>query len=86
MDIMTKFQYKTFVCDHDALQDLLTEFGLTGWRLHTCDPVATVGPQGSGILQAFVVLDRVIEEDGFADQETLVVDYEEADEGLAMKG
>ena len=82
---MTKFQYTTFVCDHDALQPILTELGLEGWRLHTCDPVAPVGPQGSGILQAFVVLDKVIEEMDFADQDTLVVDVDDVPEGIAMR-
>ena len=79
---MPIFQYLTFVCEQTELQDLLTQHGLEGWRLHTCDPVVTVGPQGSGLLNAFVVMDRLKEE--AYEPEELVVD--ETHEGIAMKG
>ncbi len=79
---MPYFQYITFVCEQTELQAKLTERGLEGWRLHTCDPVVTVGPQGSGLLNAFVVMDKFVdEEDG--DQ---VVNDDDAQEGIAMKG
>jgi len=80
---MPIFEYFTFVCEQPDLQDRLTKLGLEGWRLHTCDPVVTIGPKGSGMLNAFVVLDRYVEEPG--DDEALVVD-EDAQEGIAMRG
>ena len=80
---MSHFQYITFVCEQLELQALLTEHGLEGWRLHTCDPVVTLGPLGSGMLNAFVVMDKFIDED---DGEQVVPDVEDAQEGIAMKG
>ena len=78
------FKYLTFVCPQVELQAALTTHGLEGWRLHTCDPVVTMGPEGSGLLNAFVVLDRYIEE---PEEEAVgeVVD-DEAPEGIAMRG
>ena len=79
---MAHFQYHTFVCEQTELQEKLTKLGLEGWRLHTCDPVVMVGPQGSGLLNAFVVLDKLLDDE--------VGDYQVEDgdvqEGLAMKG
>lgn len=80
---MPIFQYLHFLCEQTELQALLTEHGLEGWRLHTCDPVVTVGPQGSGLLHAFVVMDRYVEEP--VDPEKPVGD-EDAQEGIAMRG
>ena len=82
MVTMPIFQYLTFVCEQTELQERLTKLGLDGWRLHTCDPVVTVGPQGSGLLNAFVVMDRYVE----PDSEELVVEDDDAQEGIAMKG
>lgn len=82
MVTMPYFQYVTFVCAQTELQTMLTEHGLNGWRLHTCDPVAMLGPQGSGMLQAFVVMDKFVD-DG---EETPQVDDEDAQEGIAMRG
>ena len=82
---MPIFQYITFVCEQSALQALLTEHGLGGWRLHTCDPVVTVGPHGSsGMLHAFVVMDRYLDETDLPEE--LVVEADDAQEGLAMRG
>ena len=78
---MPIFQYLTFVCPQDELQAKLTEHGLEGWRLHTCDPVVAIGEQGSGMIHAFVVLDRYVEPEN-AEEEVA----DEADEGLRMKG
>ena len=78
---MPIFQYLTFVCPQTDLQVLLTKHGLEGWRLHTCDPVVTMGPEGSGLLNAFVVMDRYFEE-----QEAEEEEVEGANEGIAMKG
>lgn len=79
---MPTFKYISFTCEADALEDRLNEYGSQGWRLHTCEPVATVGPQGSGTLHTFVVMDMLIaaDDDG--------ADAEEAPrpEGIAMKG
>ena len=83
---MPIFQYLTFVCEQTELQERLTQAGLEGWRLHTCDPVVTLGPQGSGMLNAFVVMDRYIEPDPEAAKTVLVGDTEDAQEGIAMKG
>ena len=79
---MLHFQYLTFVCEQIELQERLTQAGLEGWRLHTCDPVVTLGPQGSGMLNAFVVMDKFIDEE----EDPQVVDNEDAQEGIAMKG
>lgn len=79
---MPTIEYKTFICFHDELEARLNELGNEGWRLHTCDPVVTMGQHGSGTVQAFVVLDRVVPED----QEYASVDNPDASEGLAMKG
>ena len=82
---MPIFQYLTFVCDQSDLQDLLTKCGLERWRLHTCEPVISVGPQGSGILQILVVMDRVVDEP--TEEEGGNVSYYEApSKGIAMKG
>lgn len=78
---MPIFQYLTFVCEQTELQERLTQAGLKGWRLHTCDPVVTLGPQGSGTLNAFVVMDKFVEE-----EDSQVVDSDDAQEGIAMKG
>jgi len=79
---MPYFQYITFVCEQTELQTMLTEHGLNGWRLHTCDPVVSLGPQGSGMLNAFVVMDKFVDEED--DQQ--VVDNDDAQEGIAMRG
>lgn len=78
---MPIFQYLTFLCPQPDLQAILSINGLEGWRLHTCDPVATYGPQGSGILQVLVVMDRIVDEP--VDQGVL---EDGASEGLAMRG
>ena len=74
------FEYNTFVCEQPELQHLLTEAGIEGWRLHTCEPVVMVGPSGSGLLNVLVVLDRV----GAPGEEDVVEDS--APEGVAMTG
>ncbi len=79
---MMIFQYLTFVCEQTELQAKLSQYGLEGWRLHTCDPIVSVGPQGSGLLNAFVVMDRLPDEE---DQQ-VVIDEDNAQDGLAMKG
>ena len=75
-----QIEYIHFVCEAgEELQALLTEHGANGWRLHTCDPVSTVGQSGSGTLKAFVVMDKQI-----FDEE---VPAQEADRGaIRMKG
>jgi hypothetical protein len=80
---MPIFEYLTFVCEQTELQARLTEAGLGGWRLHTCDPVVTVGPQGSGLLHAFVVMDRYVEDPDTSGEP--VVD-DGTPEGIAMRG
>ena len=79
---MPIFQYITFVCEQTNLQAKLTELGLEGWRLHTCDPVVNIGPQGSGMLNTFVVMDKFVDEE----EDQQVVDDDDAQEGIAMKG
>lgn len=77
---MPVFEYHTFLCEQSDLQAALTEAGLGGWRLHTCDPVLTVGPQGSGVLHVLVVLDRLRDShEGYEPER-------EESEGIAMKG
>lgn len=58
--MLPKFEYLTFLCEQESLQETLTPLGLEGWRLHTCDPVLPFGAEGSGVLHVLVVLDRVI--------------------------
>jgi hypothetical protein len=79
---MPYFQYLTFVCEQTELQERLTQAGLEGWRLHTCDPVVTVGLHGSGLLNAFVVMDKFIDQE----EDLQVTDNEDAQEGIAMRG
>lgn len=79
---MPTFQYLTFVCEQSELQAKLTQHGLEGWRLHTCDPVVTLGPQGSGMLNAFVVMDKFVD----VEEDQQVVDDDDAQEGIAMTG
>ncbi len=57
---MPTFEYLTFVCDQPDLQDLLSRYGPDGWRLHTCEPVVTIGPSGSGSLNILVFMDSSI--------------------------
>ena len=74
------FNYLTFTCDvGEPLQTKLSELGLQGWRLHTCEPIRAWGSLGSGPLEAFVVMDMVME----TDKEPAA---EPHDEGIAMKG
>lgn len=77
---MPIFDYISFVCEADQLQPRLKELGAQSWRLHTCEPVPTVGSNGSGTLYAFVVMDKMLEatEDEPAG--------EPAVEGIPMKG
>ncbi len=77
------FQYLTFVCDQTELQGLLTECGLEGWRLHTCDSVTKVGSQGSGILMTFVVMDRCVEPEP---EESVIDESDSSSEGIIMRG
>lgn len=81
MIIMIKFQYLTRMCYYPDLQPLLTKFGEDGWRLHTCDSFMLTGPQGSGLLQVFVVMDRIIDE-----EPEIEIESESELEGIAMKG
>lgn len=76
---MIVFQYLTFVCEQSELQHRLTEAGIEGWRLHTCEPVVMMGPSGSGLLNVLVVLDRMIDAPGEED-----VVEEPAPEGIPM--
>lgn len=78
--IMPTFEYLTFVCDQLALQDLLSRYGSDSWRLHTCEPVVTIGPSGSGSLRILVVMDRAI----YPEPEE--VEDKSASEGIAMRG
>ena len=74
-------EYLHFTCEADHLQDRLTEAGNQGWRLHTCEPVPTYGPNGSGTLFAFVVMDKLI----VAEEEAPDEEPEERG-GIQMKG
>ena len=76
---MTKIKYLAFTCEFPELEALLNHHGAQGWRCMTCEPVATVGPQGTGVLNAFVIMD-IMYDDGEDDPD------EPASEGLAMKG
>jgi len=75
-----RFKYRHFLCFQDELQSFLDTYGAQGWRLHTCDPVLPMGLHGSGSLQAFVVMDQIVDEE----DEPVVAEPES--EGIAMKG
>lgn len=75
-------KYLSFVCDADELEARLNELGSQGWRLHTCEPVATIGPSGSGTLNAFVVMDMLIAPESDADAPAA----DDTPEGIPMKG
>ena len=79
-----KFKYKHFICNQDELQGTLTLRGEEGWRLHTCEPVMTMGQQGTGLMEAFVVMDQAYETDNLEEEE--VYEPDEESEGLSMKG
>lgn len=82
MRTMPTFKYISFTCEADALENRLNEYGSQGWRLHTCEPVVTVGPHGSGTLHAFVVMDMLISAEDDGTDSTA----EPRPEGIAMKG
>lgn len=75
-----KWKYRCFTCEQDELQSLLDEYGDMGWRLHTCEPIVSVGTFGTGLIKAFVVLEMVEQ------IENLEEDSEDEPEGLAMRG
>ncbi len=81
---MIRFEYLHFICEQDELQGTLTLRGEEGWRLHTCEPVVTMGPNGSGAMSAFVVMDQAIQEE--EEQEYDNLPHFDDDEGLKMKG
>ncbi len=86
---MLKFKYSSFVCGQEELQAILTRKGEEGWRLHTCEPVVTMGPLGSGAMNVFVVMDYAFETDHL-EEGTPASDDDIIErclqEGLAMKG
>lgn len=83
--MLPKFEYLTFLCEQEKLQELLTIAGQDRWRLHTCDPVLPFGSEGSGVLHVLVVLDRVVveEEEPETDMEGSETNVAEA---MAAKG
>lgn len=81
---MLKFKYTHFVCEQEELQALLTQKGEEGWRLHTCEPVVTVGQYGSGAMSVFVVMDSAFETDNL--EEEVPSSDDDTIEGIAMKG
>lgn len=75
------FKYHSFTCEvGETLETRLNELGAQGWRLHTCEPIRTMGPAGSGPLEAFVVMDMLLVAEDEDQHE------EPQSEGLAMKG
>ena len=74
------WKYRHFTCEDDKLQSLLDEYGNMGWRLHTCEPIVTVGTYGTGLGKAFVILEMVEQTETFEE----IPDDEP--EGLAMRG
>ena len=77
---MITFKYTSFVCEIDELAGRLDELGAQGWRLHTCEPTATIGPSGSGVLRIFVVMDMATDTDMLND------DVSGSVTGITMKG
>jgi hypothetical protein len=75
------FEYLHFYCDRDELQERLSAYGQEGWRLHTCDPVVTVGEYGTGIIYAFVVMDKA-----YMPEEEPGGEEEPEPEAMAAKG
>lgn len=53
-----KFAYRHFVVASEELETVLNEHGANGWRLHTCEPVASTGDDGETKLFMAVVMDK----------------------------
>ena len=53
-----KFAYRHFVVASEDLEAVLNEHGEDGWRLHTCEPVASAGDDGEAKLFMAVVMDK----------------------------
>lgn len=69
---MVRYEYTAFRCfDVEGLNEALNAHGRSGWRLHTCEPVAVVGREGIGSIQYAVVMDRLVEdgEGGSSDED-----------------
>ncbi len=79
---MPIFQYLHFVCFQDELDTRLNQYGSEGWRLHTCEPVVVQGPSGSGLMQAFVVMDKTFT----PSDHDVTYNQAEENEGIPMKG
>jgi hypothetical protein len=79
---MPVFKYINFLCEQTELETRLNEYGAEGWRLHTCEPVATMGEKGSGLLYAFVVLDKMVQ----PEEQKIAAQFPSDIEGLEMKG
>lgn len=79
--MMHTIKYTSFMCDYDSLEARLNELGSQGWRLHTCEPVPLIGPQGTGSVRAFVVMDMLVEH-----AEENQTEAEPRPEGIAMRG
>jgi hypothetical protein len=78
---MSTFKYISFTCEYVDLEARLNQYGSQGWRLHTCEPVPTIGPHGSGTLHAFVVMDMLYQTEN---RDEYVA--ESRSEGIAMTG
>ena len=79
---MIKYNYISFLCEIDILQDEMSKLGQEGWRLHTCEPIVTMGLNGSNLPQVLVVMDMAVSEE--EPEEETVSDF--APEGIALKG
>lgn len=75
------YEYKHFVIAQEELEGELNFYGSTGWRLHTCEPVLTFGQKGSGIILAFVVMDRLDQP-----EDKPQIDQKVSPQGIAMRG
>ena len=78
-----KIEYLFFSCEPDDLQERLTPLGEEMWRLCTCEFIAAQGLSGTGSVQAYVVMDRFIDQ---AEDEHLSAGESAASEGIPMKG
>lgn len=76
---MLIFEYLTFTCTLDKLQELLSKHGAEGWRLHTCTPGLSLY-DGSSPDMVLVVMDKAIA------PEEPAYEPDAAPEGIKMTG
>ena len=74
-------KYLSFTNQVDELDHLLNKYGKDGWRLVSCSTTPSYGPNGTGIPNATVIMEKLehtVEED--------TAEEEPAAEAMPMRG